>query len=265
MNQGPPPLHGAPARWSSTDGEICCRIQAAPALVTRHHGPRPRPQRGFTLIDLLLGMGLGIFLSAVAGGLLVVQLREHRHLLAESLLQQDLRNAMALMQHQIHRSGAEPDPHLLVPDDTRAPRRMREEPSLTLLRDGIPAPDADEGDGLLFTFNRHDPEEGPRHLERGFRLQKEQLHFLLERSWQPWTESHTVRFTRLTLNLRKETRGWPSLCGCGGARACTVHSQRQWVDIQLTGRSLLDAATVRHLQGSVLVRNDHLLLPEASC
>lgn len=246
-----------------TERSSPCRSLALPASLA---GPsQARSQRGFTLVDLLLGMGIGIFLCAVAGGLLVGQLREHRHLLAESLLLQDLRNAMALMQHQIHRSGAELDAHLLVPDDTHSSRRMRETPSLTLTRDGLPAPGADEGDGLVFTFDRHDPEEGPRHLERGFRLQGEQLHFLLERSWQPWTESHTVRFTRLALRLRKTSNLWPSPCRCPGPTDCTTRAQRQWVDIQLTGRSLLDATTVRHLHGSALVRNDQLLLPEAAC
>lgn len=263
MHHHPPPLHARPARWASTDRAARCRARAPSAPSARYLGPRP--QRGFTLVDLLLGMGIGIFLCAVAGGLLVVQLREHRHLLAESLLQQDLRNAMALMRHQIHRSGAELDAHLLVPDDTRTSRRMRESPSVTLTREGLPAPDAVDGDGLVFTFDRHDPEEGARHLERGFRLQKEQLHFLLERSWQPWTESHTVRFTQLILRLHKEANAWPSHCGCREPSTCTAHTQRQWLDIQLTGQSLLDAATVRHLHGSVLVRNDHLLLPEASC
>ncbi|HLO96794.1 MAG TPA: hypothetical protein VK195_20995, partial [Burkholderiaceae bacterium] len=81
-------------------------------------------------MDLLLGMGLGLFLSAVAGGLMLSQWREHKHLLAETLLQQELRNAMALMRHEVHRSGANPDAHELIPERRGRPSLPSESPRL---------------------------------------------------------------------------------------------------------------------------------------
>ena len=222
-------------------------------------------QAGLTLVDLLLGMALGLFLCATAGGLKLSQLREHKHLLAETLLQQDLRNAMSLMQLEIRRAGAELEAHELVPEpgtETRAPRVA---PTLEVLLDGTPVPHTTPGDGLLLSFDRADADAGKGRVDRGFRLRQGQLQYLLERSWQPWNDGNTVRFTRLFVHLDRQSLA-AAACACPeGAATCIAGLQGQLVDVVLTGQSLLDASAVRSLHSTVHVRNDQLELTPSSC
>lgn len=209
-----------------------------------------------------MGMGLGLFLCAIAGGLMFSQLREHKHLLAETLLQQELRHAMALMRLEVRRSGAELDAHERVPEPGSVPKAVDEAPTLQLLRDGKPVSEGRSGNGLVFSYGRPAPDEASRRVDRGLRLQGAQLQYLLERSWQPWSDSATVRFTRLELSLdtAPSTLPWP--CPCAGtSRACEAQLRGQVLRVELLGQSLLDRHVVRSLSTSIRVRNDRLHLP----
>lgn len=222
-------------------------------------------QAGLTLVDLLLGMALGLFLCATAGGLMLSQLREHKHLLAETLLQQDLRNAMSLMQLEIRRAGAELEAHELVPEpgiDTRPPRTTS---ILDVLLDSRPVPASSPGNGLLISFDRHSDDASARRVDRGFRLREGQLQYFLEHSWQPWNDGNAVRFTRLLVQLDKHPLA-AMACPCPGKSAsCVTSLQGQVVELVLTGQSLLDASAVRSLRSTVRVRNDQLDLEAPSC
>lgn len=228
------------------------------------HGPAW--QRGWTLVDLLLGMGLGLFLCAVAGGLMLSQWREHKHLLAETLLQQELRNAMALMRHEVHRSGADPAAHELIPERGGRPSIPAESPRLQLLVGGKPTTDDSTGDGLTLAYGRREPSDPRRRIERGFRLQGSQLQYLLERSWQPWNDSNTVRFMRLELRLARAGSTWPGACACPSSSApCDVSLQGQTLHVLLVGQSRLDSRTVRSLSSSIHVPNRRLEWPASPC
>lgn len=226
-------------------------------------------QRGWTLVDLMVGMAVGLFLCAVAATLMLSQWREHRHLLAETLLQQELRNAIALMRHEVHRSGADPAAHELMPERGRSPSRPAEAPRLQLLLGGAPIPDEGAGDGLRLAYVRSEAGEARRHIERGFRLHGTQLQYLLEHSWQPWSDSNTVRFIRMEVRLAGSEGSLPAPCPCSGSpretRSCDTRLQAQTLHVLLVGQSRLDPHTVRSINSSIHVRNQRLEWPPASC
>jgi len=234
-----------------------------------HGGHAGAPQAGWTLVDLMLGMAVGLFLCTVAGTLMLSQWREHKHLLAETLLQQDLRNAIALMRHEVHRSGADPAAHELVPEHGRAPVRPSPPPRLQLLLDSAPIPDDSTGNGLSLAYARAEPGEPRRSIERGFRLQGAQLQYLLERSWQPWTDSNRVRFLRLEVRLAHADGALPESCPCRAAprapRSCDARLHAQVLHVLLVGQSRLDSRTVRSLSSSIHVRNPRLEWPGEPC
>ncbi|MBB2486397.1 hypothetical protein H5407_14325 [Mitsuaria sp. WAJ17] len=228
-------------------------------------------QSGWTLVDLMIGMAVGLFLCAVAGTLVLSQWREHRHLLAETLLQQELRNAIALMRHEVHRSGADPAAHELVPERGQATAPPPEAPRLQLLLEGAPIPDdrAGAGDGVSLTYIRSEPGEPRRRIERGFRLQGTQLQYLLERSWQPWTDSNAVRFIRMEVRLNRSKDALPESCTCASARrtprSCEALLQAQVLHVLLVGQSRLEPRTVRSISSSIHVRNQRLEWPPSPC
>ena len=220
--------------------------------------------------DLMVGMAVGLFLCAVAGTLMLSQWREHRHLLAETLLQQELRNAIALMRHEVHRSGADPAAHELIPEHGHMPSAPAEAPRLQLLLDRAPVPDDRAGDGMSLVYARSEAGEARRRIERGFRLQGTQLQYLLERSWQPWSDSSTVRFIRMEVRLTRSKDELPVSCASctasrDGFRSCDAGLQAQTIHVLLVGQSRLDPRAVRSIRSSIHVRNQRLEWPVSPC
>ena len=66
---------------------------------------RPTHQRGLSLIELMIGITVALFIAAAGGSLLVGQLREHRALALEARLTQDLRTAADLITRDLRRAG----------------------------------------------------------------------------------------------------------------------------------------------------------------
>ncbi len=66
--------------------------------------------RGLTLVELLVGLTIGLILLAGASGLMLGQLREHRQLVQETQVQQDVRAIAALLRREVATAGAWGDP-----------------------------------------------------------------------------------------------------------------------------------------------------------
>jgi len=70
-------------------------------ICTRLHAPR----RGLSLVELMVGITIGLFVVAAASIVVTTQLRENRQLLAETQLQQDLRAGADIIARELRRSG----------------------------------------------------------------------------------------------------------------------------------------------------------------
>ena len=66
---------------------------------------QPHRQRGLSLIELMIGITVALFIAAAGGSMLVGQLREHRALALEARLTQDMRAAMDIVTRDIRRAG----------------------------------------------------------------------------------------------------------------------------------------------------------------
>ena len=62
-------------------------------------------QKGLSLVELLIGVTVGLFVVAAAGMLLSTHLTENRRLLLETQLQQDLRATADIISREIRRAG----------------------------------------------------------------------------------------------------------------------------------------------------------------
>lgn len=67
---------------------------------------RPRSQRGLSIVELMVGIAIGLIIVAAASLLMSGQLNENRRLLAETQLQQDLRAASDIITRELRRVGA---------------------------------------------------------------------------------------------------------------------------------------------------------------
>ena len=67
--------------------------------------PRPRQQAGVSLVELLIGITIGLFIVGASLTALLIHLRESRTLIAQSRLMQDLRATTDLMARDLRRVG----------------------------------------------------------------------------------------------------------------------------------------------------------------
>ncbi len=63
-------------------------------------------QRGLSLVELMVGITVGLFVVAAAASLVANQLGDNRRLLLETQVQQDLRATMDIITRQLRRAGA---------------------------------------------------------------------------------------------------------------------------------------------------------------
>lgn len=64
-----------------------------------------RRQRGLSLVELMVGITIGMIVTAGASLVAVNQINEHRRLMQETQIQQDLRSAADLIQQDLRRAG----------------------------------------------------------------------------------------------------------------------------------------------------------------
>lgn len=75
----------------------------------KHRAPFPaarRTQLGLSLVELMVGITVGLFVVAAAAALVSNQLGDNRRLLFETQVQQDLRATMDIITRQLRRAGA---------------------------------------------------------------------------------------------------------------------------------------------------------------
>lgn len=220
-------------------------------------GPVKRPrrprQRGLSLVELMIGMALGLFIVAVATALLVNRLREHRALLVESRLMQDLRSTAALVGRDLRRAGHWGDATAALWQPGSAPIAN---PYTEL------APASGSTHTLSFRFSRDALEN---HLvdsneQFGFRLHHGAVEMQLGGgSWQALTDKRTmvVLSFSVTPSVREISLAGTCALPCPAASAgCPPTQQLRSVAIAITGRAATDPQVVRSASTDVKLRND---------
>ena len=66
---------------------------------------RQNSERGLSVVELLVGVAIALFIAAAGATLLASHLRENRALLLEARLMQDLRTAADLVTRDLRRAG----------------------------------------------------------------------------------------------------------------------------------------------------------------
>ena len=215
----------------------------------------PTPgQRGVSLVELLVGMALGLFIVAHGVSLLTAHLRENRALLLESRLMQDLRVASDLVTRDLRRAG-----HWGAASAgmwQAAASGVVANPYTAL------APAAAASDAVTFRFSRDAIEnhQVDSNEQFGFRLKNGALDMLLgSGNWQSLTDVSTLVVTAFSVTPTVQdvslARFCPGPCPIGSSQ-CPPHQQVRSLRVQLTGKATSDASVVRTLGSQVRLRAD---------
>lgn len=220
-------------------------------LNCRRHGRLGRrlsTQRGLSVVELMVGVTLGLFVVAAAALMVSSQLTENRKLLLETQLQQDMRSSMDIITRELRRASYTPGaPGQLWYEGRTNPISQSSYGALT----------PESGSTLSevgFSYRRRSGDEGPY----GFKLESNALKSKIGGEWQILTDAAVMRVTAFTINLSTPVSyqlPCPRLC-TGGTMICWPELQMRTATITLSGQSTNDVSVQRTLRTQVRLRND---------
>ncbi len=233
-------------------------------------GRTPRRQRGLSIVELMVGVAIGLFVVAAASMLVATQLSDNRRLMLETQVQQDLRATADIITRELRRAG-----HW-----GKARDGVWSAGNTALIRDNrysriTKDVDSDFADGeesstVLFAYSR----SGKESDENGTRNSAEELGFervvadgkgviwtyLGAANPQPLTDSNTLDVTefKLTMNVQPIRLECPNPCP-DPLVDCRPELQVRDVRIDITGRAAHDSSVQRSLSSNVRLRNDAVI------
>ena len=223
----------------------------------RRHGFLQR-QHGLSLAELMVGLAIGLFVSAVALAAMVQQARETRRLLLEDRLDQDLQVTAHLMTRHLRRAGhwahAARDGvwRLGTPAPAHNPHGITEGPA-DALRFTYSSPGSAAADALAVAS----------HEQFGFRLRQNVLDIELGSGrWQPLTDPSRLHVTALRIEPRVQDRPFGAVCArpCPpDDPACPPRARTRSFDLAIDATLPQPGAPVRRVVGHVRLRNDQLV------
>lgn len=204
-------------------------------------------QTGLSLVELMVGIAIG--LVVVAGAVLVTtgQLGDNRRLLLETQLQQDLRATADIIARELRRAGSTNAGQAAVwsPGSAGAQRNLF----------AAINPEAASASETNFSYRRSAGAVGPY----GFKLEGNVIKTQLgPAGWQDLTDGATMRVTAFTVTPQpgnEEQIPCPRPCADGTSACWPTVTVRQY-RVEITAQAVVDAQVTRSIDSLVRVRND---------
>jgi prepilin peptidase dependent protein B len=217
----------------------------------------PRAPRGLTMVELLIGMAIGLFIVAAAASLMTGNLRENRNLLIESRLMQDLRTAADMITRDLRRAGYWAAANAGVRTDGAGALLVNPYVDVT--------PGNAAADNVSFRFSRDTTENNTvdSNEQFGFRLRNGAIELQLGAgNWQALTDAVTLTVTEFSVTPLMEEISLSSFCvnPCpAGSSTCPPKQQVRSLAVAISGRATGDARLTRSVRSQVRLRNDSIV------
>jgi type II secretory pathway pseudopilin PulG len=238
-------------------------VTPQPRLARR---PAQHRHRGLSLVELMVGMALGLFIVAAATLVVSNQLGDNRRMLLEAQVQQDLRAAAEIMARELRRAGS-------VLDDIA--RQSAWFPGAPNVYRNVMAPIQIPGTALCpgdicFNYVRGPTFGGPFGYRRVERTVAGRTVGVLQTNlggpaganWQDLTDPNTLDITTLNFTSAMPAAGvaplaltCPELCA-DGTEDCWPRLHVREILVRISGRATRDAAVQRTLELRVRPRSD---------
>lgn len=230
------------------------------------------PARGLSIVELMIGITISLFILAGATMVLTSQLGDNRRLLLEAQMQQDLRAAADMISRDIRRAGYWGKAHCGVwPAATCA---VTDNPYTGMNPQQAPAPDGtttvvydrstdEEGGRLIGTDDNAVDGAASRPRERvGFRWNatNRTIDYLVGAdNWQALTDPAVLQVTQFTMVI--DAQPLPVPCGAGpcpvlGPGGCPLVLLSRDVSFTIVARAVHDDRVRRSLSDNVRLRNN---------
>jgi prepilin peptidase dependent protein B len=217
--------------------------------------PTPPRQRGLSLVELMIGIAVGLFVLAGATFMLSNQLHDGRRLMLETQVQQDLRAAADIMVRELRRAGYSPT----------AENSAWFRGTTGVAQSAYSAIEASESE-VRFRYGTDSDNAVQSEEQFGFRLGANgAIEFRLgdgagAGNWQPLTDPGTLVIDRFAITQNLQTvnlgRYCPKPCTSSTPSACEPLQTIREYDIVIEGHAASDATVLRSLRAAVRPRND---------
>jgi type IV pilus assembly protein PilW len=207
-------------------------------------------RRGMSLVELMVGIAVGLFIVAAATTLMANQLSDNRKLLVETQIQQDLRATMDIVTRQIRRAGALDVSQAQSGLGTAAGEGGARSTFTTV----TPAESASSEVG--FAFYRNAGDQGPY----GFKLEAGGIKSFSGGGWQELTDVNVMKVTEFTVepvapDTKIQLLPCPKPCA-DGSTACWPQLVVRDYTITIRAEAKADASVRRSMTSRVRLRND---------
>ncbi|MDE2371738.1 MAG: prepilin-type N-terminal cleavage/methylation domain-containing protein [Burkholderiales bacterium] len=233
-------------------------------------GKAARKQGGLSLVELMVGVAIGLFIVAGAATVVSTQLADTRRLTLEAQIQQDLRTALDIMSNNFRTSGAWDQAYNGVWSPQNPNVQVNPNIGLTIAADGTTTLTSAVGSAQAFVGNaigfrrRVDVNTGLGVLQQNNSADPKLGN--MGGGWQDLTDISTVNITQfsVTFDTAAGTPApinltCPNLCPGTNDGACWPTLQMRQVTIQITGSSVSDPSVQRQVQSTVRLRNDRIV------
>ncbi|HEY6511430.1 MAG TPA: prepilin-type N-terminal cleavage/methylation domain-containing protein [Burkholderiaceae bacterium] len=216
-----------------------------PPAASRHR------QTGLSMVELMVGVAIGLFV--VAGATLAVsnQLGDNRRLMLETQIQQDLRAAADVIARDLRRSG-----YWASAQDGvwhAGAVAVATNPYTAM------APASGVANEVTFGYSRGAIENNLLDLndQAGFRLVDAAIQMRTGGQWQALTDSTTLRVTEFRVTLNSQAVALSCFNACPvGALACPPTQTVREVEVLIEGTAVHDPSVRRNARSNVRLRND---------
>jgi type IV pilus assembly protein PilW len=230
-----------------------------------------RRQRGLSLVELMVGITVGLFVVAAAAMLTATQLSDNRRLLLEAQVQSDLRASADIITRELRRAGGSTLAHLGVWSTTNA--TPVENPRQAI------SPTEMVTSEILYEYRRPDTPALNFGFKRVTRTQGELTFGVLQAlqgtgGWQDLTDPNTLDVTSFAVAVAQagpELRvPCPKPCplplptGVTDPQHCWPQYAVRNATITIEGRARSDPAVFRSISSTVRLRNDAIFFKPSS-
>jgi prepilin peptidase dependent protein B len=207
---------------------------------------RRPPQQGLSLVELMVGIAIGLIVTAGMVKAFAAHVTHTRRLLLEARVEQDLRSAVDLMVRDLRRAGYWG--HAALPAGAAASNPYQ----------AIDVPITSE---VHYAYSQDGAEDEVASSEsHGFVLRDD--HTLRagdgHGGWQPLTDPSVVRVTELSIGMQTRVEPLGHFCvpACGAGEPACPSVQVREIVVRLRAQSASDARVKREASERVRVRND---------
>lgn len=222
------------------------------------HSKQARTQTGLSLIEMMVGITVGMIVVAGASLMMTQQLNEHRRLVLETQVQQDLRAASDLILRELRRAGSmRQSAQFVWAPGAAAPLESNAYGKLTKVNK--------DQNQVLYGYSSNSPSTEDNQVigkeSFGFQVVNKVLQFSLgDNNWQPLTDPEVLLITNFSIVSKPQTLLLDELCEkpCAGAANCPPQLTVNYFEVTLSARAKHDAQVVRTLRVNSRTRNDEI-------